>query len=58
MTLRLLACLMVVVLASVIVFERVPANSQQLPPNKNDERLKVTVCQLKQDPAAYNHQVS
>lgn len=57
MTLRLLACLMVVALGGVIAFYRVPANSQQIQPNKNDERLKVTVCQLKENPAAYNHRL-
>lgn len=47
---RLFACLMVLALAGVSTFN-------QIQPSKNDERLKVTVCQLKENPAAYNHKL-
>jgi hypothetical protein len=54
MILRLLACLIVLAFAGLTILDRVPA---QLQPNKTDERTKVTVCQLKENPAAYNHKL-
>src|SRR6185369_759525 len=53
---RILACFMLVAVAVVIVSDQLPAKSQMQPP-KNDERVKVSVCQLKKDPAAYNHKL-
>lgn len=56
MTPRLFPCFLLVAVTIVIVSEHLPAKSQMQPP-KNDERLKVSVCQLKNDPAAYNHKL-
>jgi len=53
---RILACLLLAAVAIVIVSDQLPAKSQMQAPKK-DERLKVSVCQLKNDPAAYNHKL-
>ena len=53
---RLFACFLLMVVTIAIVADRRPAQSQMQPP-KNDERVKVSVCQLKADPAAYNRKL-
>jgi hypothetical protein len=55
MNLRLLACLLVFLLSGLVTSE--PAPRDQLQANKTGEPLKATVCELKNDPAAYNHKI-
>lgn len=40
---------------ALLVQHNVPARSS--PPAKNEERVKVSLCDLKKDPAAYNHKI-
>ena len=53
MKLRLLPCLMILFFIGVVTFE--PATTGQIQPIKTEDRpLKVTVCQLRNDRAAYD----
>ncbi len=60
MNFRFVTCLSVVLLASALsgISPGILAQQSAPPvPSKSDERVKVSYCELKKNPAAYNHKL-